>query len=74
MSGTKAGGQKAAATNKLKYGEDFYAKIGTTGGKIGSTGGFASSIVGPDGLTGRQRAEIAGAKGGSISRRYKKEV
>jgi hypothetical protein len=23
MSGTKAGGQKAAATNKAKYGKDF---------------------------------------------------
>ena len=27
MAGTKAGGKAAAATNKLKYGSDFYAKI-----------------------------------------------
>ena len=27
MAGTKAGGQKAAATNKAKHGTDFYAKI-----------------------------------------------
>ena len=28
MSGTKAGGMKAAATNKAKYGKEFYARIG----------------------------------------------
>ena len=28
MAGTKAGGQKAAATNKALHGSDFYAKIG----------------------------------------------
>ena len=32
MSGTKTGGQKAAATNKKKYGPDFYARIGFKGG------------------------------------------
>jgi hypothetical protein len=72
MAGTIAGGKAAAATNKAKYGEDFYAKIGTKGGKLGKTGGFASdSVVGADGLTGRERARIAGAKGGKISKRRK---
>ena len=33
MAGTKAGGKAAAATNKAKYGADFYAKIGANGGK-----------------------------------------
>ena len=28
MAGTKAGGMKAAATNKAKYGKEFYARIG----------------------------------------------
>jgi hypothetical protein len=28
MAGTKDGGAKAAATNKAKYGSDFYARIG----------------------------------------------
>ena len=28
MAGTKAGGVKAAATNKSKYGKDFYSRIG----------------------------------------------
>ena len=35
MAGTKAGGQKAAATNKTKYGKDFYAEIGRKGGHNG---------------------------------------
>ena len=69
MSGTIAGGRKAAATNKQKQGEDFYARIGAKGGHNSHTGGFASEKVGSDGLTGSQRAKLAGAKGGKISRR-----
>ena len=34
MAGTKAGGMAAAATNKKKYGSDFYAKIGAKGGRV----------------------------------------
>ena len=30
MAGTKIGGQKAAATNKKKYGSDFYSNIEET--------------------------------------------
>jgi general stress protein YciG len=60
MAGTKAGGQAAAATNKTKYGSDFYAKIGAKGGKLGKTGGFFAN---------RELARAAGAKGGRISRR-----
>lgn len=71
MAGNKEGGAKAAATNKQKYGDDFYAKIGAEGGKLGKTGGFASQEVGPDGLTGRQRARLAGAVGGKMGRRCK---
>ena len=63
MSGTKAGGQLAAKTNKQKYGSDFYAKIGSKGGKLGRTGGFFAN---------RELAKLAGAKGGRISRRSKK--
>ncbi len=63
MAGTKAGGKAAAATNKAKYGADFYAKIGATGGKKGRTGGFFAN---------RELARIAGARGGRISRRTKK--
>ncbi len=63
MAGTKEGGRKAAARNKAKYGADFYARIGASGGKKGTTGGFFAN---------RDLARTAGAKGGRISRRTKK--
>lgn len=62
MPGTKAGAAKAVATIRKRFGKDFYAKIGAEGGRIGTTGGFAAN---------RDLARIAGAKGGSISRRRK---
>lgn len=71
MSGTIEGGLKTAKVNKAKYGEDWYTKIGALGGKAGKTGGFASDKVGVDGLTGKERASIAGGKGGAVSRRGK---
>jgi len=74
MAGNKEGGQKAAATNIRKYGKRFYAVIGSVGGKNGRTGGFASNVVGKDGLTGPERARKVGAIGGKISRRTKKGV
>ena len=69
MSGTKAGGIKARNTNYLRHGDDFYKNIGKIGGASGNTGGFASDKVGQDGLTGLERARIAGAKGGAKSKR-----
>lgn len=71
MAGTKAGGAKARATNLAKYGDDFYSNIGRKGGRAGTTGGFASEKIGADGLTGFERAVIAGRKGGHLSRRGK---
>lgn len=62
MAGTKQGGRTAAATNKNRYGKDFYARIGAMGGKKSRTGGFAAN---------RELARLAGAKGGRISRRRK---
>lgn len=66
MPGTLEGGRKAAATNKTKYGPDFYAKIGGMGGKTVTENtrfkGFASD---------RTRASWAGVKGGIASRRGK---
>lgn len=62
MSGTVAGGKLAAQKNKAKYGDDYYSRIGTIGGKKGRTGGFYAN---------RELARIAGAKGGRISRRTK---
>ena len=69
MAGTKEGGRKAAETNYLRHGPEFYRNIGRIGGRNGNTGGFASDEIGKDGLTGKERAIIAGAKGGRISRR-----
>lgn len=63
MAGTIEGGRQAAATNKRKYGADYYAKIGAKGGKLGKTGGFYAN---------RELARKAGAMGGRISRRRKK--
>lgn len=50
---------------------ELASKAGKKGGKLGRNGGFACEFRGPDGLTGRQRAAIAGSKGGRISRRKK---
>ena len=69
MSGTKAGGVKAGRTNIERYGKDFYKTIGAKGGRNGHTGGFASYAVGPDGMTGRERARVAGSIGGLNSKR-----
>lgn len=61
MAGTKAGGLKAAATNKEKYGDDFYARAGHLGGlKCGVKKGFAANP---------ELARKAGAIGGRNSRR-----
>lgn len=68
MAGTREGGLKAAAKNKAND-PNFYRDIGRIGGANGHSGGFASETVGSDGLTGHQRAVIAGAKGGRISKR-----
>lgn len=65
MAGTKIGGMKAAKKNKELHGADFYKMIGARGGKNGHTGGFAAN---PD------LARTAGAKGGRISRRRKRQT
>ncbi len=65
MAGTKIGGMRAAETNKRKYGEDFYSRIGQKGGQNGHTGGFAT--VDENGV--HTLAIVAGRKGGLISRR-----
>ncbi len=59
---------KAAATNKQRYGLNFYRSIGRLGGKKQRGGGFASAKIGRDGLTGAERARVAGIKGGVTTR------
>lgn len=60
MAGNKAGGVKAAKTNILRHGPDFYREIGRRGGSWRGPKGFALNP---------QLARTAGVKGGSISRR-----
>lgn len=65
MSGNREGALKAARTNREKYGKDFYKEIGAKGGRNGHTGGF---------YVNRELARVAGAKGGRISKRGRKNV
>lgn len=74
MAGTKEGAAKTIITVKQRHGDNFYGKIGSKGGKLSRNGGFASEKIGPDGLTGRQRASVEGRIGGSISKRTSKHV
>lgn len=69
MAGTHDGGKQTADTVKELYGPDYYRKIGAIGGKNSRNGGFGSEKVGADGLTGKERAIIAGSTGGTISKR-----
>lgn len=51
----------AAATNRRKYGDDFYKKISSMGGRaLGTRKGFAAN---------RELARLAGQKGGRKSRK-----
>lgn len=58
--GTVEGGKKAAATNKMRYGVEFYRTIGKMGGVKSRGGGFAYD---------RDIAREAGRLGGLTSKR-----
>lgn len=65
MSGTAEGGQRTAQTNKEKYGENYYSKIGAMGGKKGKKDG---AIKGFAAMSYEKRA-AAGRAGGKVSKR-----
>lgn len=60
MAGNVIGGRKAAATNKSRYGLNFYEQIGRRGGRKSRGGGFAANP---------ELAVEAGRKGGKASHR-----
>lgn len=62
MTGTKAGGKKAAETNKERNGKDFYKKIGQKGGSAFREAPRWFALH-------PELARKAGAKGGSNSTR-----
>lgn len=62
MSGTLEGGVKARETNKKRYGNDWYMKIGKIGGEaVHKTPRYFALHP--------ELAKIAGKKGGKISKR-----
>lgn len=65
MAGNVTQGKNAAKTNKRLYGEDFYKRIGSKGGKAitKKPRGFAANP---------ELAKEAGRKGGKNSRKNKK--
>ncbi len=74
MAGTVAGGLKAAKTLRKLHGKDFYRKIGRIGGSARVPKGFAidkrswlERVI----LNQPSLAQLAGAKGGKISKRRK---
>lgn len=72
MAGTVEGGKAAGATNKSKYGADYYSKIGQMGAKAYRKR-QKEGIAKPRGFAAMDKEKIsaAGRKGGSISRRLK---
>ena len=64
MAGAIEGGRKAAITNKMKYGDDFYRGIGHKGGSKTSPAKRWWALH-------PELAKAAGAKGGAKSKRGK---
>jgi hypothetical protein len=73
MAGTREGGQKAAATNKKRYGDDFYQRNAYKAQEAWNRNGrkprgFEYAMVNGN----RELIQQAGAKGGALSRRGSK--
>lgn len=74
MSGTADGGKRAAATNKKRYGADFYRRLGLKGAEAYRER-MKQGIAQPRGFAlNRELARVAGQYGGRISRRRKAKV
>ena len=74
MAQTKAGAIKTRETNKRKYGDDYYKKIGAMGGSVKNPNkgfGYDNRTVIEKLLRKPKRAQLAGQVGGRISRRSK---
>ena len=77
MAGDREGGLKAEQTMIVKLGEERYRQwrkeVGRLGGQrsVGDRSGFALKKPGKDGLTGPERARVAGRLGGAAPRRVK---
>ncbi len=65
MSSTSEQAKTAGITNKRKYGEDFYTRIGAMGGRKSRGGGVTGDPV---------RAAILGSMGGRKSKRGRAKV
>ena len=69
MAGTKEGAKKGKET-RLARDPNYYSNAGKKNAGIAKPSrGFGSKKAGKDGLTGAERAKLAGAKGGRKSKR-----
>lgn len=73
MPQTKEGAAKAAATNRAKYGDDYFARIGRLGGSTESQFKTFRGTNLKGFATNHAVAVKAGRKGGRISRRGSKK-
>lgn len=64
MGGTLIGGRKAAKTNKERYGDDFYKRLGEKGGKASAADGAIKGFA-----ANNKRAKLSGQVGGKLSKR-----
>lgn len=66
--------KKMLKTLADKHGDisEYYSLKGKRAAGISKRSGFGADTIGKDGLTGRERAAIAGRKGGKRSKYYVK--
>lgn len=71
MSATREGGLKAAETNRMRYGFDYYKKISRVGGMVrdGKPTGFAYMKVHDP-----ERLKHISTRGGKLSRKKSEKI